>query len=109
MHRYTHRSALCSSVWDLHCAPLLEGGPAGYPDAATLVKRFRLRAGLTQAALAETAGLSARAVQDVERGLSIPRPRTVRRLIAVLDVHGVDREQLEAAASPRPRRSSQPG
>src|SRR6478752_5891691 len=48
---------------------------------ATLVRRYRLSAGLSQEELAERSGLSARTISDLERGLSAaPRPDTIRML-----------------------------
>jgi predicted ATPase/transcriptional regulator with XRE-family HTH domain len=50
-----------------------------------LLRRSRMAAGLTQEELAERAGLSARGIQDLERGLRrSPHPDTVRRLWAAL-------------------------
>jgi predicted ATPase/DNA-binding XRE family transcriptional regulator len=49
------------------------------------LRRQRLAAGLTQEELAERAGLSARGIQDLERGARrAPHPETVRRLTAAL-------------------------
>jgi transcriptional regulator with XRE-family HTH domain len=45
---------------------------------------YRTAAGLTQAALGERAGLSAKAVSQAERGLVRPDAETVRRLAEVL-------------------------
>src|SRR5689334_8852827 len=54
---------------------------------AALLRRRRLAAGLTQEALAERAGISARGVQDLERGLrATPRPDTIRLLADALDL-----------------------
>ena len=39
------------------------------PTFGQLLKRYRTSAGLTQEALAERAGLSARGISDMERGL----------------------------------------
>ena len=68
----------------------------------SLLRRQRLTAGLTQGVLAERAGLSARTIQDLERGIAQPRRETVRRLVAVLAPPPEIRDQLEAA-SPSPR------
>ena len=51
----------------------------------TLLKRYRLAAGLTQEALAETAGLSRQGIADLERGARTqPRKETVRLLAEAL-------------------------
>ena len=50
-----------------------------------VLRRLRLAAGLSQEELAERAGLSARGVSDLERGLrASPRPETVRLLAEAL-------------------------
>jgi predicted ATPase/transcriptional regulator with XRE-family HTH domain len=74
------------------------------PDAVTfaeLIKRQRLAAGLTQEALAERAGLSAKAVSDLERdpGRS-PRLATVTLLADALGAGPQERAELLAAARP---------
>ena len=67
-----------------------------------LLRRHRLAAGLTQEGLAERAGLSARGVQDLERGVhAAPRAETVRLLAEALG--------LEAAGARRPARRRPPG
>jgi len=67
----------------------------------TLLKRHRLSAGLTQEGLAERAGLSARGVQDLERGIrAAPRPETVRLLAEALGLDAAARASLIAAARP---------
>jgi transcriptional regulator with XRE-family HTH domain len=51
------------------------------PAFGTLLQRYRLAAGLSQEALAERAGVSARALSDLERGRrQAPYPHTVRQL-----------------------------
>jgi predicted ATPase len=63
-----------------------------------LVRRYRLRAGLTQEGLAERAGLSLRGVSDLERGLRrAPYPDTVERLVSALELDLAEREALHAA------------
>ncbi|MBA2277913.1 MAG: helix-turn-helix transcriptional regulator, partial [Chloroflexia bacterium] len=58
-------------------------------------------AGLSQEELAERAGLSARGVSDLERGLrASPRPETVRLLVGALALGADDRASLIAAAHP---------
>ena len=64
----------------------------------TLLRRFRLAAGLSQEALAELAGLSPRGIQDLERGVNrAPRADTVQRLAVALGLIGAPRAELEAA------------
>ena len=53
------------------------------------VRALRASAGLTQAELAERAGLSERTISDLERGLrGAVYPATARKLAAALDVNG---------------------
>ncbi|HEX8917465.1 MAG TPA: helix-turn-helix domain-containing protein, partial [Chloroflexota bacterium] len=64
-----------------------------------LLKQFRLAAGLTQEELADRAGVSARSVSDLERGLSrTPRPSTIRRLVDALELTPAQRTMLLLAA-----------
>src|SRR5262245_53358187 len=66
-----------------------------------LLRRHRLAAGLTQEGLAERAGVSARGVQDLERGVrAVPRADTVRMLADALRLEGEARAALIAAAHP---------
>ena len=66
-----------------------------------LLQRHRRAAGLTQEALAERAGLSARAVSDLERGVHRrPYPVTVRLLADALALPEAERAALLAAARP---------
>lgn len=66
-----------------------------------LLKRLRLAAGLTQEALAERAGLSAKAVSDLERHPDrTPRLETVALLADALQLSVEERGQLLAAARP---------
>ena len=62
-----------------------------------LVRRFRLDARLSQEALAERAGLSARAVSDIERGTSRPRAITLSLLEEALSLNASAREQIRSA------------
>lgn len=65
-----------------------------------LLKQYRLAAGLTQEELAERAGVSARSVSDLERGLTrTPRPSTIRRLADALELTPAQRTMLLLAAS----------
>src|SRR5690242_2211416 len=66
-----------------------------------LLKRYRLGAGLSQEALAERAGLSTRAVSDLERGLHrSPRLETLNLLAQALSLSSQQRALLLAAARP---------
>jgi predicted ATPase/transcriptional regulator with XRE-family HTH domain len=73
------------------------------PPFAVLLKERRLRAGLTQEALAERAGLSARNIQNLERGENRPLADTIARLAAALDLSLDDRARFAAAGTPPPR------
>jgi transcriptional regulator with XRE-family HTH domain len=65
----------------------------------TVLRSMRLAAGLSQAGLAERAGLSEKAVGALERGdRTTPRPATVVLLADALGASPADRERLLAAA-----------
>ena len=69
-----------------------------------LLRRLRLAAGLTQEALAERAGVSARAVSDLERDPSrLPRLDSVALLADALGLDPAGRARLLAAARPDDR------
>src|SRR4051812_10355629 len=69
------------------------------PHFGELLRRLRTAAGLTQEALAERAGLSARGLSDLERGVrSAPRQDTLRLLIDALVLEPVERAALVSAA-----------
>jgi predicted ATPase/transcriptional regulator with XRE-family HTH domain len=75
----------------------------GAVSFAALLKRQRLAAGLTQEALAERAGLSAKAVGDLERDPDrSPRLGTVTLLADALGADQEQRGELLAAARPAP-------
>jgi transcriptional regulator with XRE-family HTH domain len=66
-----------------------------------LLRHFRLRAGLTQEALAKRAGLSGRTISDLERGVKqAPRFDTVDLLANALQLSGAERDAFVAAARP---------
>lgn len=65
----------------------------------TLLRELRLGAGLTQARLAERAGLAERTIQDLERGRSRPTRQTATRLMTVLEPRADFVDQFEAATS----------
>ena len=76
----------------------------------TLLRRYRIAAGLTQEELAERAGLSGRTIGDMERGVGhTPRKDTVALLAEALALSPQDRvvfaeaaRRLGAAAAPVP-------
>src|SRR5947209_2371064 len=64
-----------------------------------VLRRFRRDRGLTQEALAERAGLSTRAITDLERGVNrSPRADTLRLLAEALRLAPEDRAAFETAA-----------
>ncbi len=67
------------------------------PLFGDLLKRHRAATGLSQEALAELAGLSARAISDLERGINLrPHRDTVELLAAALTLSPTDGAVLEA-------------
>lgn len=69
-----------------------------------LLRQFRRNAGLTQEELAERAGLSARAVSDLERGVKqAPHEATIDMLTDALQLSADDREALRGTVSRRRR------
>ena len=93
-------------------ATAAEAAAAAPAPFGAALRRHRLAAGLSQDALAERAGLSARAISDLERGVSrAPRPATLRLLADALGLAPAARAALAAAArpeSPRARRRGRP-
>src|SRR5258708_32658631 len=80
-----------------------EGSRAMASTASTrfgdLLRRARQAAGLTQAELAERAGLSVRGINDLERGArQTPRKDTVALLAAALGLADAGRPAFAAAA-----------
>jgi transcriptional regulator with XRE-family HTH domain len=66
-----------------------------------LLRRFRTAAALSQEELAERAGLSVRALGDLERGVhQAPRLTTVRLLADALPLSESQRADLLAASRP---------
>jgi predicted ATPase/DNA-binding XRE family transcriptional regulator/Tfp pilus assembly protein PilF len=64
-----------------------------------LLRSRRLASGLTQAELAERAGLSVRGLSDLERGVRTrPQRETVQRLLAALAVPPDERRAIQRAA-----------
>ncbi|HET9660942.1 MAG TPA: helix-turn-helix domain-containing protein, partial [Thermomicrobiales bacterium] len=70
-------------------------------DFGSTIRRLRHGAGLSQEELAEHAGVSARAVSDMERGLrKRPRPETLRLLADALGLSNDERAMFYVAAHP---------
>jgi transcriptional regulator with XRE-family HTH domain/tetratricopeptide (TPR) repeat protein len=70
-------------------------------DFGPVLRRYRVGAGLTQEELAQRAGLSVRAVSDMERGRTRkPFLRSVRQLANALGLPPAERALLIAAAEP---------
>jgi tetratricopeptide (TPR) repeat protein/transcriptional regulator with XRE-family HTH domain len=67
-----------------------------------LLHQHRGAAGLSQEELAERTGLSARAISDLERGVSTrPRPKTIRQLAQVLNLEQAEQSRFEETAHHR--------
>jgi transcriptional regulator with XRE-family HTH domain len=71
---------------------------------AALLRQHRVRLGLTQAVLAERAGLSAHGIQKLERGAIQPYRDTADRLSRALQLSEQDAARFKAAARPLRRR-----
>lgn len=72
---------------------------AKHPSFAALLKRCRRDASLTQEELGERAGLSARAISDLERGINRrPYRSTVERLMEALQLPARERSLFELVA-----------
>src|SRR5262245_22808134 len=66
---------------------------------ASLLRRYRVAAGLSQEALADRAGISLRGLSDLERGRSgAPRRHTLRQLSDALKLSEAGRAALAAAS-----------
>ncbi|WP_078489484.1 BTAD domain-containing putative transcriptional regulator [Streptomyces bikiniensis] len=92
------------------------GVPGGDPDDGpgsfgARLRAFRRRAGLSQETAASRAGISTRALRDIERGrVRRPQARTLRRLAEALELSGGELAELLAAdrAAPSPRGAGRP-
>ncbi|HEX5504799.1 MAG TPA: helix-turn-helix domain-containing protein, partial [Thermomicrobiales bacterium] len=73
------------------------------PAFGDLLRGYREAAGLTQEGLTERAGLSARGISDLERGLRRPRRETARMLAEALRLAPAERAAFLAAARPAGR------
>ncbi len=64
----------------------------------SVLKRYRVAAGMSQEALAESAGISSRAISDLERGINqTPRRDTVELLVAALQLSADEQAVLNAS------------
>ena len=79
-------------------------GEDGEQRFGELLREHRLAAGLTQAALAERAGIGTRGLQDLERSLSQPHRDTLQRLEVALGLSPDERTAFRGAARASPRR-----
>jgi transcriptional regulator with XRE-family HTH domain len=73
-----------------------------------LLRESRQAQALTQEALAERSGLSARTIQHLERGVTRPYRDTVGRLARALALSPEARQRFEAAAPSAPRQAAPP-
>jgi predicted ATPase/DNA-binding XRE family transcriptional regulator len=74
-----------------------------------VLRRLRIAAGLTHEALAERAGLGARTISDLERGISrAPRADTLALLVEGLGLSPEQCAELEAAARAAPISTPEP-
>lgn len=90
----------------------MEADPV-HPRFGQALRQFRIAAGLSQEALAERSGVSARGISDLERGeRKVPRLETVRLLAEALNLDERHRQELVALsrsdaggdeAMPRPK------
>ncbi|MGW8982896.1 BTAD domain-containing putative transcriptional regulator [Streptomyces parvus] len=87
-----------------------EGGPGGEHGRGTVgprIRSFRRRAGLSQEAAASGAGISARALRDIERGRARrPRAYTLRSLAGTLGLSDDELADLLADARTGPPRDT---
>src|SRR5690242_103158 len=96
-HRQERHSAGCTRerrLKDAMAHPHPQPRPFG-----TLLRQHRILAGLTQEALAERAGLSRRAISDLERGVNqTPQSATLDLLAEALELSAGERVEFRAAA-----------
>jgi non-specific serine/threonine protein kinase len=68
-----------------------------------VLRQHRLARRLTQARLAEAAGLSERGISDLERGLKRPQPATLRLLVDALGLSPAETENFALSARSQPQ------
>jgi len=77
-----------------------ESRAQGSPDFGTLLRSYRLAAGLSQEALAERAGMSSHGISALERGYRrTPQRGTLALLAGALALSDAQRRELEVAAA----------
>ncbi len=75
--------------------------PGSIQPLGEILRTFRFRAGLSQEALSEAAGVSVRTISDLERGQrASAHLETVRLLASALDLTSAERRQLLESARP---------
>jgi tetratricopeptide (TPR) repeat protein/DNA-binding XRE family transcriptional regulator len=89
----------------------MAANPSGF---GSLLRSYRLAAGMTQEQLAERAGLSAHGISNLERGVRrLPYRHTVRQLAVALQLSGAERAEFEdtgrASGEPVPDAPPTPG
>ncbi|MFE6888441.1 helix-turn-helix domain-containing protein [Streptomyces sp. NPDC057694] len=73
-----------------------------------LLREARQRSLMTMEGLAEASGVSGRAISDMERGQSLPRPSTLSELMDALGLDDDERRRLARAAARRTARTVVP-
>ncbi|WP_353940341.1 helix-turn-helix domain-containing protein [Streptomyces sp. HUAS MG91] len=73
-----------------------------------LLREARQRSLMTMEGLAEASGVSGRAISDMERGQSLPRPSTLSELMDALALDDAERRRLADAAARRTARTGTP-
>lgn len=100
MRTTTPISPISTESWPLGALPVMSTDRSQHPFGI-LLRRYRTLAGLTQESLAARAGISTRAVSDLERGINqTPHPETLDLLAAGLALSPEERATLIAAAHP---------
>src|SRR5579859_3698548 len=74
--------------------PPAGGNPGPPPLFAALLRTHRMRAGLTQQALADLSMISSRTIRDLESGRAAARPKTVSLLADGLRLTGLGRDRF---------------
>ena len=84
-----------------------ERRPSGQSDFGTLLRQYRIAAGLSQEALAERARMSTNGIGALERGYRrTPQRETLALLVGALELDDERREEFETAAQRQGRTSA---